>query len=1354
VAFFSKWRRRDDAQDLSPGGIARRALKRKCRIEKLQDRRPMAADIHLGAVYYEDTTDGEDTTPDVIDVSWTGGPAGAELTKVVIDMDKNGNGVLDPGETFFDTAGTNFGVGQFGSADLQLVANGFTILSTSALGGSGVPGDWDGATGIVINLAGFTAGKHLLVKVDVDEAGFFGSASALVEGDEFQYSKLSGTFNAPHYQTSSGNGVFMDAYTNAKADQVGLPRDDYFPPPAAPVPLRTAGAFIDITPLELSTIRGHVHAETDGDLLAEAGEKRLSGVTIQLLDSAGNVLKSTLTDANGNYEFIDLMPGTYSVREIQPAAYFQEGNVVGKVGGTTVGSLGPTDVIRGIVLQPGGHGVEYNFVETYGSLSGKVQLDVDGKCDDPNHFEPGIAGVTMQLLDSTGNVVATTVTDADGLYRFQELLKGTYTVRELQPAAYFDEDAHVGTVGGVANGVAGVNQIATIQLTTGKDGINYNFCEELGSIRGKVQLDVDGNCDDPNHFEPGIAGVTMELLDGSGKVIATTKTDANGLYAFTGLQRGVYSVREIQPAAYFDEDAHVGTVGGVASGVSGVNLLSNIQLIAANEGIQYNFCEQLGSISGKVQLDVDGNCDDPNHFEPGIANVTMQLLDANGNVIATTKTNADGLYSFTGLTRGVYSVREIQPAEYFDEDAHVGTINGIMVGVAGNNEVGNIQLVGGNTGVNYNFCEALGSIRGKVQVDVDGMCDDPNHFEPGIPNVKIELLDANGNVLQTTFTDADGRYAFERLSPGQYSVRETQPAGYFDEDAHPGTIGGVAVGAGGQNEITEIRLIAGNNGINYNFCENPPASLAGVVFKDGPTIFFTTPAQSLDDVLNNLPSIRDGKLTSDDVRLAGVTLRLTRVDGQPIIDLHGNVVQFAVTDSLGQYIFRDLPAGEYIVSEYQPAGYYDSIDTPGSTGGTLQSPDTITKISLHWGDASVQNNFSEVQVVAVPFTPPPPPPPPQPPVPVPPPSVFTPPPLFAPSPLIAPPPVAPPALLAAPPQQSPALQSNTGPLGYTWHLSVINGGKPRAPRMTRSQMVARARELEEIGDERPDWNSEVVRQGQWVLRTGDEDQPVDREVTFGVNGGTPITGDFNGDGATDVGVFRQGRWFIDLNGNGGWDQGDLWARLGHKDDLPITGDWDGDGKTDIAIFGREWPGDTRHIAGEPGLPSDINDRHEKVKNLPPEEREATLGVRALQVTSTDTVRKDLIDHVFLYGWAGDKPIAGDWTGEGQEMVGIFRDGSWILDLNGDGKYDEHDKVLAMGQPGDRPVIGDFNGDTRVDLGIYRNGLWQIDTNNDGVLDARDRAFEFGQGDDQPVVGDWDGDGIDDPGLYRNLPPKQ
>src|SRR5206468_457208 len=80
-----------------------------------------------------------------------------------------------------------------------------------------------------------------------------------------------------------------------------------------------------------------------------------------------------------------------------------------------------------------------------------------------------------------------------------------------------------------------------------------------------------------------------------------------------------------------------------------------------------------------------------------------------------------------------------------------------------------------------------------------------------------------------------------------------------------------------------------------------------------------------------------------------------------------------------------------------------------------------------------------------------------------------------------------------------------------------------------------------------------------------------------------------GAGLTEVGIYRRGEWFIDVNGNGVWDEGDLYAKLGSENDLPITGDWDGDGKTDIGVFGPEWATDPRAIMAETGLPDRANE---------------------------------------------------------------------------------------------------------------------------------------------------------------------
>ncbi|MDP6446493.1 MAG: fibrinogen-binding protein, partial [Pirellulaceae bacterium] len=236
-------------------------------------------------------------------------------------------------------------------------------------------------------------------------------------------------------------------------------------------------------------------------------------------------------------------------------------------------------------------------------------------------------------------------------------------------------------------------------------------------------------------------------------------------------------------------------------------------------------------------------------------------------------------------------------------------------------------------------------------------------------------------------------------------------------------------------------------------------------------------------------------------------------------------------------------------------------------------------------------------------------------------------------------------------------------------------------------------------------------------------------------------------------VFYGGEWYLDLNGDGRWDETDLWARLGSNQDQPVTGDWDGDGKDDIGIFGPVWARDPLAIERDPGLPDSYNPPQPRPKNVPPRIDDATSGERLLQHTSQERTRADVIDHVFAYGMAHDKAIAGDWNGDGVSSIGVFRNGEWRLDLNGDGRWsDDHDGSFTFGQAGDLPVVGDFDGDGVDDIGVYRNGAWTLDTNHNRELDAHDKVFELGGAGELPVTGDWDGDGVDEPGVYRPLDP--
>jgi hypothetical protein len=273
-------------------------------------------------------------------------------------------------------------------------------------------------------------------------------------------------------------------------------------------------------------------------------------------------------------------------------------------------------------------------------------------------------------------------------------------------------------------------------------------------------------------------------------------------------------------------------------------------------------------------------------------------------------------------------------------------------------------------------------------------------------------------------------------------------------------------------------------------------------------------------------------------------------------------------------------------------------------------------------------------------------------------------------------------------------------------------------------------------------------QSQWIL--ADENGTPIKTLHFGMQDAIPVTGDWDGSGTTKVGVFINGLWFLDLNGNGAWDPADLWVKLGKTGDQPVTGDWNGDGKTDIGIFGPTWIGDFQAIAVEPGLPDSLNPPTvARPKNVPPDPADAAVGWRTLKKGHAGKMRSDLIDHVFQYGEKNDIAVTGDWNGDGIYTIGIFRNGTWFLDMDGDGRFGKGDVVCQFGQEGDIPVVGDWTGDGITKLGVYRDGKFYLDTNNNRQIDATDKVIALGHAGDKPVAGDWTGDGIDKVGVYED-----
>jgi uncharacterized surface anchored protein len=140
-------------------------------------------------------------------------------------------------------------------------------------------------------------------------------------------------------------------------------------------------------------------------------------------------------------------------------------------------------------------------------------------------------------LFEDGVQVGETTTNQDGVYEFPDLPEGTYFIQVKKDPDYTFSPV---VEGGNSVDQDGTTDPVTIDLGENIDTWNVGMYLPV-SLGNKVFDDLNGNAIQDNR-EPGLEGVTVTLINGSGEEIATQTTGANGSYLFTGLPPGEYAV--------------------------------------------------------------------------------------------------------------------------------------------------------------------------------------------------------------------------------------------------------------------------------------------------------------------------------------------------------------------------------------------------------------------------------------------------------------------------------------------------------------------------------------------------------------------------------------------------------------------------------------------------------------------------------------------------------------------------------------------------------------------------------------------------------------------------------------------
>ncbi|MBD7965920.1 carboxypeptidase regulatory-like domain-containing protein [Fictibacillus norfolkensis] len=473
----------------------------------------------------------------------------------------------------------------------------------------------------------------------------------------------------------------------------------------------------------------------------------IPGAIIQIIDANRAVVTSVLTQTDGTYAVIDLLPGIYTMIVSAPGYEQRSLSAVIAPNETTITNLilsGEPGSVEGIVTD----------AATGAFLSG--------------------TNIELRKISSSGPVVATTLTDDQGRYRFSRIPAGNYTIVATNKqygndsAAISVESANVtfldlqlspataSVSGTVRNSDGSIPLINTLLRLSDQNGvviaevqtdINGDFLIE-GLLPGEFSLTALNNdyrsntisfTAEPNipnvvnfnlisipstftgtvtDAETGlpIVGAIVETFDLLGRPIAVALTNIEGVYTLTGLSNGTFTLRA--SAQGFGSDGRQST-------------------LLINDTNVENFVLPInpGSISGTVIIAGNGP----------LSKATIRVFDEKGVLVSTTFTEEDGSYFIGNLSAGIYSV--IANAEGYLEDSL------------------NVQLEQGQNLKGINFALVPGA-----DGDITGQVTDSGTGEP-ISGVIIQIFDEKGQLVAEVKTNESGVYSLLGIPAGTYELR-------------------------------------------------------------------------------------------------------------------------------------------------------------------------------------------------------------------------------------------------------------------------------------------------------------------------------------------------------------------------------------------------------------------------------------------------------------------------------------------------------------------------------------------------------------------------------------------------------